>query len=84
MVVAGGIGSALVDACSGALEQDSNISLLLCEESIPGSPAPEPEPDAQAPFASAARAQTTSKYTYCTIVWPLRECVFDIRNHIDI
>lgn len=39
-------------------EEDSNISLLLCEETIPGSPAPdaEPAPPRQRPhmpFASA-------------------------------
>lgn len=50
--------AAVAVSASGAGEDDSNISLLLCEETIPGSPAPdaEPAPPRQRlhmPFASA-------------------------------
>ncbi|CAB3249158.1 unnamed protein product [Arctia plantaginis] len=50
--------AACVSGVSGPGEDDSNISLLLCEETIPGSPAPdaEPAPPRQRlhmPFASA-------------------------------
>lgn len=47
MGAGGGVSGGVVGMCggvAGGAEDDSNISLLLCEETIPGSPAPDAEP----------------------------------------